>query len=135
MNIFKFLEKKQSLLTGFLVSLGLGVSLQLLGFIWSYAWILMLAAGFVGGFLVKSSGLGFLTGFLGVVSSWFLYFIIYMFQGPFFEFSNLIASILGIGDLGFVVIILALIIGGVIGGLGGLNGHLVGVLTLKYNRD
>jgi hypothetical protein len=135
MNIIKFLEKKQSLLIGFLVCLGLGVSLQLLGFIWSYAWILMVAAGFMGGFLIKSSGLGFLAGFLGVLGSWLIYFIIYMFQGPFFEFSNLIASILGIGDLGFVVIILALIIGGVIGGLGGLNGHLVAVLTFKYNKD
>jgi hypothetical protein len=131
MGITDFFEKKQNFLVGLLVSLGLGLLLQLFGFIWVYAWILMVVAGFVGGFMIKSSGLGFLAGFLGVLGSWLIYFIIYMFQGPFLEFSNLLASVLGLGELGFVVILLALIVGGVIGGLGGLNGHFIAELIYK----
>lgn len=133
MGIADFFEKKQNFLVGLLVSLGLGLLLQLFGFIWTYAWILMIAAGFVGGFLIKSSGLGFLAGFLGVLGSWLIYFIIYMFQGPFLDFANLLASVLGLGELGFVVILLALIIGGVIGGLGGLNGHFIA--ELLYEKE
>lgn len=131
MGIADFFETKQSFLVGLLVSLGLGLLLQLFGFIWVYAWILMVVAGFMGGFLIKSSGLGFLAGFLGVLGSWLIYFIIYMFQGPFLDFANLVASVLGLGELGFVVILLALIIGGVIGGLGGLNGHFIAELIYK----
>lgn len=131
MGITDFFEKKQNFLVGLLVSLGLGLLLQLFGFIWVYAWILMVVAGFMGGFMIKSSGLGFLAGFLGVLGSWLIYFIIYMFQGPFLEFANLLASALGLGELGFIVILLTLIIGGVIGGLGGLNGHFIAELIYK----
>lgn len=131
MSIAEFFENKQNFLVGFIVTLGIGLLLQLFGFIWAYAWILMVIAGFMGGFLIKASGLGFLAGFLGIICNWLIYFLILMFQGPFFEFATLIANILGLGDLGIVIIILALIIGGLIGGLGGLNGHFVASLIYK----
>ncbi|MBD3230133.1 MAG: hypothetical protein GF329_18285 [Candidatus Lokiarchaeota archaeon] len=131
MNISEFFESKQNFLVGFIVTLGLGLLLQLFGFIWAYAWILMVVAGFMGGFLIKASGLGFLAGFLGIISGWLIYFIILMFQGPFFEFATLIANVLGLGDLGIVIIILALLVGGLIGGFGALNGHFIASIIYK----
>ena len=126
MDIKEFFKEKHSFLIGFLVTLVAAALLQLIGYYWEYAWILMVAAGFLGGFLVKKVGKGFLVGFLGVLMAWLIYFIIFSFLGPLWAFADVLAGLFGLTGMGFVVIILALVlIGGLIGGLGALNGHFI----------
>jgi hypothetical protein len=132
MDIKKFFEEEQSFKRGFLVSFIAAGLLQFLGILWTAAWILMVIAGFLGGFLVKRAGKGFLAGFLGVLLAWAGYLIIFEIIGPLFEFSNILAALFGLTGMGFVVIILSLVvIGGLIGGLGGLNGHFIAAIVYK----
>lgn len=127
-----FFEEKQSFLIGFLITALAAGLLQLIGYYWTYAWILMVAAGFLGGFLVKKAGKGFLVGFLGVMLAWAIYFLVFSLIGPLWEFANVLAGLFGLEGMGFVVIILSLvIIGGVLGGLGGLNGHFVSSFLIE----
>ncbi|MHA1266573.1 MAG: hypothetical protein ACTSRS_15160 [Candidatus Helarchaeota archaeon] len=131
MKIKSFFVEEQSFLTSFLSCLIVAGLLQLLGLIWTYAWILMVVAGAFGGFLVKRAGKGFLVGFFGVVAAWAIYFLVFSFLGPIWDFANILAGIFGLSGMGFVVIILSLVlIGGLIGGLGGLNGHFIAAIIL-----
>jgi len=125
MNIKEFFEKEHKLWVGTLITFLIALSLQLIGLIWEYSWILMVIAGFIGGFLLKTAGKGFLTGFLGISACWLFYLVIFMFMGPIYEFANILASIFGLTDMGFIIIILSVLIGGLIGGLGGLNGTYI----------
>jgi len=132
MDIKKFLEEEQSFKRGFLVSFIAAGLLQFLGMFWTYAWILMVVAGFLGGFLVKKAGKGFLVGFLGVLLAWACFLAIFEIIGPLFEFANVLAALFGLTGMGVVVIILSLVvIGGLIGGLGGLNGHFIAAIVYK----
>ncbi|NVM53838.1 MAG: hypothetical protein HWN66_09065 [Candidatus Helarchaeota archaeon] len=132
MEVKAFFEEQHTFLIGFLVTALAAGLLQLFGAIWTYAWILMVAAGFLGGFLVKKAGKGFLAGFLGVLVAWLVYFLIFSFIGPIWEFANVLAGLFGLTGMGFVVIILSLVlIGGLIGGLGALNGHFVASILFE----
>ena len=131
----KFFKQKNKFLIGLIITTVTGFLLQLFGFIWEYAWLLNLVAGFLGGFLVKSGGKSFLVGFLGIICSWGIYFIIWAFQGPFLTFANIIASIMGLGDLGVIIIFMALLIGGILGGLGGLNGYFVSIFVYGQEQS
>ena len=129
MDLKKFFEEKQPFLIGLLVTAVAAGLLQLIGLYWTYAWILMVAAGFLGGFLVKKWGKGFLAGFLGVIVAWAVYFLVYSFIGPLWAFADTLAGLFGLSGMGFVVIILSLVmVGGLIGGLGALNGYFVASL-------
>jgi hypothetical protein len=135
MSLKEFMQGKQSFLVGFLATLAAAVLLELVGLIWEYAWILMVIAGFLGGFLIKKAGLGFLAGFLGVIVAWLIYFIAFSFLGPVWAFADVLAGLFGLEGMGFVVIILALVlIGGLIGGLGALNGHFIGSLVSESEK-
>ena len=132
MDLKEFFKEKQSFLIGFLVTLLTAGLLQLIGYFWTYAWILMVVAGFLGGFLVKKAGKGFLAGFLGVLVAWLIYFLVFSLIGPIWEFANILAGLFGLTGMGWIVIILSLVlIGGLIGGLGGLNGHFVAAIILE----
>lgn len=135
MSLKEFMKEKQSFLVGFIATLAAAVLLELIGLLWEYAWILMVVAGFLGGFLIKKAGLGFLAGFLGVIVAWLIYFIAFSFLGPVWAFADTLAGLFGLEGMGFVVIILALVlIGGLIGGLGALNGHFIGSLLSESEK-
>ena len=131
MGLKEFFKEKQTFLKGFLICLLAAGFLQLLGTVWTYAWILMLAAGFLGGFLVKKAGKGFLVGFLGVAVAWLIYLLVFSLTGPVWEFANVLAGLFGLTGMGFVVVILTVIIGGLIGGLGGLNGAFIAAIVFE----
>jgi hypothetical protein len=136
MSLKELIKGQQSFLVGFITTVIAAVLLQLLGLLWEYAWILMVAAGFLGGFLIKKAGLAFLAGLLGVLVAWLIYFIIFSFLGPLSAFANLLAGLFGLEGMGIVVVILALVlIGGLIGGLGALNGHFIGSLLFKPEKE
>ncbi|MHA1232637.1 MAG: hypothetical protein ACTSPQ_18550, partial [Candidatus Helarchaeota archaeon] len=100
-KILGFFEKKNGFIISLIITIIVGFLLQLIGFIWEYAWILMLIAGFLGGFLIKSGGKGFLVGFAGVICAWGIYFIIFSIIGPFLTFADIIAGIMGLENMGF----------------------------------
>jgi hypothetical protein len=132
MSLTAFMKGQQSFFTGLIATFAAAVMLQLLGMLWEYAWILMVVAGFLGGFLIKRAGQAFLAGLLGVLLAWLVYFIAFSFLGPIWNFANLLAGLFGLTGMGLVVIVLALVlVGGLIGGLGALNGHFVSSLLFK----
>jgi hypothetical protein len=132
MKVKEFFKDDQPFLTGFLMVLITAGLLQLLGYFWDFAWILMVFAGFLGGILVKKAGKAFLVGLIGVLVAWLIYFLIYSYIGPLWAFADLLAGLFGLSGMGFVVIVLALVlIGGLIGGLGALNGHFIASIILS----
>ncbi|MHA1650107.1 MAG: hypothetical protein ACTSYB_07920 [Candidatus Helarchaeota archaeon] len=131
MGIGEFFKEEQSFLKGLLITILAAGLLQFLGMVWTYAWILMVGAGFLGGFLIKKAGKGFLVGFLGVIIAWLIYFLIYWIIGPIWEFADVLAGLFGLTGMGFVVVLLSLILGGLLGGLGGLNGHYIASIIFE----
>ncbi|MHA1131571.1 MAG: hypothetical protein ACTSQQ_12285, partial [Candidatus Helarchaeota archaeon] len=82
MSVKNFFTEPQSFLVSLLMTMLAAGLIQLLGMVWSSAWILMVIAGFFGGFLIKKGGRGFLVGFLGVILAWTMYFLTFMLISP-----------------------------------------------------
>jgi len=121
-----FLKYKHLSITGFLFAIILGALFELGGW-----WYLMLLAGGFAGFLMKKSALAsLLIGFLSIAGVWFCFFIYFMIIGPIFEFTALITSILGfLEGSPEILILITIIIGGLLGGLGAMNGtYLAGLI-------
>ncbi len=131
MGVKEFFTEQQSFLVSFLVTVLVAGLLQILGMVWTYAWILMVGAGFLGGFLVKKGGKGFLVGFLGVIVAWLIYLLVFMVISPFYQFADVLAGLFGLSGMGIVVIVLALLIGGLVGGFGGLNGGFIAAMMVE----
>ena len=123
--ILEFLKAEHSYTLGFLFIAILGFLFQLAGW-----WYLMLLAGGIGGFIMKKSGiLSFLVGFLAIGLVWLSFFIYFMTIGPIFEFMALITSILGfLEDFPIGLMLATLIVGGLFGGLGSLNGIYISAI-------
>jgi len=119
------LRYKHHYITGFLFALILGILLE-----WEGWWYLMLLAGGFAGFLMKKHALiSFLIGFAGIAIAWFCFFIYFMIIGPLFAFTDLIASILGIFEgCSFLFILITVMLGGLLGGLGAINGTYLAAL-------
>ncbi len=130
--LLKFLKAEHSYITGFLFIIILGFLFQLAGW-----WYLMLLAGGIGGFIMKKSGiLSFLVGFMAIGLVWLCFFIYFMTIGPIFELMALITSILGFLESFPVGIILAtLVIGGLLGGLGCLNGSYISAIIYSTDKQ
>ena len=124
-KLIEFLKAEHSYTVGFLFIAILGFLFQLAGW-----WYLMLLAGAIGGFIMKKSGiLSFIIGFLAIGLVWLCFFIYFMTIGPIFELMALITSILGFLESFPVGLMLAtLIVGGLLGGLGCLNGSYISAI-------
>ena len=82
-----------------------------------------MVAGFVGGLFYPKWSKGFIVGLLGGFLTWIVLFMSYQLLVPrSLESADLFLSVAGAGGLGFVFIVLALIIGSLGGGIGGLIG-------------
>ncbi len=129
-KILAFLKDEHSYLIGFLFTILLGFLFELAGW-----WYLMLLAGGFAGFLVKKSALfNFLIGFAGIALVWFCFFIYFMIIGPIFDFTALIASVLGmLENTPNLLILITIIMGALLGGLGALNGTYIA--TLIYSKE
>lgn len=132
----KFLDSFYILKDMFLDFLRLGhgyavglVFIVLFGFMFQMAgwWYLMLLAGGIGGFFMKKSLIpSLIAGFVGVALVWFGFFLYFMIIGPLFEFVALISTIIGIfEDMPTLLIIITIVIGGMLGGLGAVNGTYI----------
>ena len=129
-NAIKNFFYSERVIIGFLVALGLAVTLELTG-----VYLLMILAGGIAGFFVKKGWLSFFIGFISVALAWGIYFIVFAFMGPLSEFFSLIGSIIGIS--GTILMIMSIIVGGLLGGVGALIGAYVTQLILgeKYTKN
>ena len=93
----------------------------LLSFLLAYSglWWLAFIVGFFGGLLLEKARMGFIIGFLGVLIGWTIHMaLIAFFQD--LDVLNFLLSIFGL-NVGWLVLI-TLVLGGLLGGFGGLNG-------------
>ncbi|NVM27221.1 MAG: hypothetical protein HWN65_00155 [Candidatus Helarchaeota archaeon] len=121
-----FLRLSHGYALGMIFIIGLGFLFELAGW-----WYLMLLAGGLGGFFMKKNGLlCFVMGFIGIAFVWSCFFIYFMIIGPLFEFTVLIGSIMGsflsfLETMPNLIIIITIVIGGMLGGLGAMNGTFI----------
>lgn len=124
----EFLKYKHQYITGFLFALILGLIFELSG--WWY--LMLLAGGFAGFLMKKSASTSLIIGFVSIALVWFGFFIYFMIIGPLFEFTDLIASVLGILEgSSSLLILITIILGGLLGGLGALNGTYLAALIYR----
>lgn len=96
-------------------------------------WQLIVLAGFLGGFFTKHAKMGALVGFMGAFLGWMILFAYYALTTEmlyFFEFWL-------VETMGFTIEWLYLlwffssVCGGIIGGLGGINGVLISRMFIE----
>ena len=95
----------------------IGIALQLSG-----VWITMIVAGAFGGFFTKRHLKSFLAGSLGVAVAWTILFIYLIMTAQALAIAEFFIGLLGISG-GFIVIIISIIFGFLLGGFGGLLGR------------
>ncbi len=100
-------------------------------------WQLIVVAGFLGGFFTSNGKKGFLAGFLGVFFGWMALFLFYALTTEmlyFFQFW--MVETLGITiEWLYILMMICSAFGGLIGGLGGLNGAIVSnIVVTKLSK-
>jgi hypothetical protein len=103
---------------GFIICLGAAI-----GFSFTAIWPLVFLAGFLGGIFVQKVWQGAVIGFLGCLSAWSVYAII---KTTAINTNILFNQIMGIffssQNLGWLLIILIILVGGIFGLLGSVIG-------------
>ena len=98
-------------------------------FVYTGMWQLAFFAGLFAGILGKKGRRDFGLGFLGVGLAWAGHLLWFYLFFPAGELASLFAEILGLSaGMGFLLPVLAVLIGGIAGGLGGLTGAYLGQL-------
>ncbi|MHA1145824.1 MAG: hypothetical protein ACTSRW_13875 [Candidatus Helarchaeota archaeon] len=120
-------------IVGFTLAYLWGVILEFTG-----AWYMMFVAGAIGGIFSKVGWKSFLVGFLGVLLSWLTIFWLQMLNGSFLSLmdvlTNVIGSMLGITIPAISFFIVALLLGGILGGVGALNGGYLTSIILQLSK-
>lgn len=99
----------------------LATALQLSG-----VWATMLIAGVFGGFFTRRYSRAFLAGFLGVGIAWSIIFVYLAAATPAIAIAGFFIGLLGLSEnLGVAVIVIATVIGALLGGFGGVLGRAV----------
>lgn len=98
----------------------LGIALQLSG-----AWITMLIAGVFGGLFTRRHRLAFLAGLLGVGIAWTGLFAYLAATAQAMAIANFFIALLGLTGMGWLVIVISVLLGALLGGFGGLLGRSV----------
>jgi len=96
-------------------------------------WQLIVVAGLLGGLFTKRAKKGVQIGFLGVFSAWLILFILYSVSlRTVYFFDYWLLEIMGLPvNFSFLFMVIASLIGGCFGGLGGLNGVYINHLVLE----
>lgn len=96
-------------------------------------WQLSLLAGAMGGFLVSKMKCGAFSGFVGTALAWGLYVIIEVVSNQTHVlFDNLGGLIAGTAGLGFWLLLVVILVGGLLGMLGGIIGAGIHILVNPY---
>ena len=103
-----------------IITIVLGIALQMGG-----AWILMIIAGAIGSFFVRKSSRAFLVGFLGIGVAWTVLFLWLSITSQALVVGDYFIGLLGLSGLGWLVIVISILIGALLGGFGGLLGRSI----------
>jgi len=96
----------------------IGIALQLSG-----AWITMLIAGVFGGLFTRRHRYAFLAGLLGVAIAWTGIFAYLAATAQAMAIAEFFIGLLGLGGMGWLVIVISVMLGAFLGGFGGLFGR------------
>jgi hypothetical protein len=91
----------------------LAVLLQLAGL-----WIMMLLVGGIGALFCRSLKCAFAAGFLGVGMAWAILFAYLILAAQAVAIADFFITLLGLSGLGWLVIVISIIIGALLGGFG-----------------
>ncbi len=124
-NVFKDLGFAPALV----VVIVLAITLQLSG-----AWAAMLIAGVFGGFFTRRYLRAFLVGFLGVGIAWSIIFLYLVATTPALAIAGFFVGLLGLSEnLGVAVILIAIVVGALLGGFGAILGRTVHELVTRLS--
>ena len=108
----------KNILFGILITFVLALIFEIIGL-----WPAMVIAGICGILVVNRSWQAFLVGFSGVAICWLIILIYAEIRHQIFPLMDITAQIMMLPkNLSFLIFIGAILIGGILGGLGGLNG-------------
>ncbi|MDH4213780.1 MAG: hypothetical protein OEV85_07655 [Candidatus Thorarchaeota archaeon] len=108
------------LFPAFVITLVLSIVLQLSG-----AWITMFLVGVLSSMFVRRHRTAFGVGFFGVFIGWLFIFVYLILTAQALPIADFFIGLLGLGGLGWLVIAISSIIGGLLGGFGGLLGRSI----------
>ncbi|MBN2229164.1 MAG: hypothetical protein JW779_06180 [Candidatus Thorarchaeota archaeon] len=103
-----------------IVTIVISAALQLSG-----SWTAMFVAGVLGSLFVRRHRKAFLVGFLGVFIGWSILFTYVILTAQALVIADFFLSQLGLSGLGWLVIVISCLIGGLLGGFGALLGRSV----------
>ncbi|MCK4484467.1 MAG: hypothetical protein KAU89_06560 [Candidatus Thorarchaeota archaeon] len=98
----------------------IAMALQLSG-----AWVTMLIAGALGALLARRHRTAFLAGFIGVAIAWLGIFVYLSLTAQALVIAEFFIGLLGLSGMGWLVIVISVILGALLGGFGGLLGRSV----------
>lgn len=107
-------------LPALMITIAIAVALQLSG-----AWITMLMAGILGSLFVKRHRAAFLVGFFGVFFAWLVLYTYLIITAQALAIADFFIGLLGLSGLGWLVVVIGCLIGGLLGGFGALLGRSV----------
>ena len=103
---------------GILITFVVALIFEIIGF-----WQAMVIAGVLGGLMVNRSWQAFFVGFIGVAICWLIILIHAEIRYQIFPLTTITGQIMMVPESWlFLIFIGTLLIGGILGGLGGLNG-------------
>ncbi|OLS31104.1 MAG: hypothetical protein ThorAB25_05500 [Candidatus Thorarchaeota archaeon AB_25] len=101
-----------------IITIAIGAALQLGG-----SWFAMLIAGALGSLFVRRHRIAFLVGFLGVMIAWLILFVFLIMTAQAMAIAEFFIGQLGLTGMGWLVIVMSCLLGGLLGGFGGLFGR------------
>lgn len=108
----------KNILSGIIITFIFALVFEIIGL-----WQAMIAAGILGSLVVKRSGLAFLVGFSGVTLCWLVFLTYAEIRHEIFPLMKITSQIVMLPEnLSFLIFIGTLILGGILGGIGALNG-------------
>jgi len=108
------------LIPALIITIVFAAALQLSG-----SWIAMFVAGALGSLFVGRHRLAFLVGFIGVFLGWLILFSYLIFTAQALPIADFFVSQLGLSGMGWLVILISCIIGGLLGGFGAILGRSI----------
>ena len=108
------------LILAILVTFVIALVFQLSG-----VWTTMLIAGVIGSLFVRHHRIAFPVGFLGVLLAWLVLYVIDIVTAQGLMIADFFLGLLGLEGLGWLLIVIGCVIGGLLGGFGALLGRSI----------
>ncbi|MGY5876685.1 MAG: hypothetical protein RTU30_13135 [Candidatus Thorarchaeota archaeon] len=101
-----------------IITIVMGIVFQVSG-----SWMTMLIVGAIAALFLRSSKKAFFVGLVGVGIAWTGIFIFLVSSGQALAVGDYFLGLLGLENLGWLVIVISILVGALLGGFGGLLGR------------